>query len=141
MCSYCGCRTFTVVARLTEEHERIVNSVGDVCRHVQRGEDDAAAAEVAHLVALLDEHTRFEEHGLFAELRGDDVLEAHTDLLREEHHEIDRLAALLGDGDLGCATRLEHLLRRHIDREENGLFPAAAIALDGAAWDRADEAG
>jgi hemerythrin-like domain-containing protein len=27
-------------------------------------------------------------------------------------------------------------LRRHIDREENGLFPAAVIALDGAAWDR-----
>ena len=28
------------------------------------------------------------------------------------------------------------LLREHINKEENGLFPAAAIALDGDAWDR-----
>ena len=33
--------------------------------------------------------------------------------------------------------RFYDLLREHINKEENGLFPAAAIALDGAAWDRA----
>ena len=31
---------------------------------------------------------------------------------------------------------LEDILRRHIDKEENGLFPAAVIALDGPAWER-----
>lgn len=36
----------------------------------------------------------------------------------------------------GRAEALENLLRRHIDKEENGIFPAAAVALDGAAWDR-----
>ena len=27
-------------------------------------------------------------------------------------------------------------LRNHMDREDNGLFPAAAIALDGPDWER-----
>lgn len=29
-------------------------------------------------------------------------------------------------------------LRRHIDREEDGLFPAAAIRLDGPDWEEVD---
>jgi hemerythrin-like domain-containing protein len=40
------------------------------------------------------------------------------------------------DGDLAGVADFVVRLRRHIDREENGLFPAAVIALDGAAWDR-----
>ncbi len=31
------------------------------------------------------------------------------------------------------------LLDAHIAREENGVFPAAATALDGPAWDRVEE--
>ena len=45
----------------------------------------------------------------------------------------------MADGDLTRMVALETLLRRHIDKEENGLFPAAAIALDGPAWERVVE--
>ena len=30
-------------------------------------------------------------------------------------------------------------MRHHIDREENGIFPAAAIALGGETWDLIDD--
>jgi hypothetical protein len=30
------------------------------------------------------------------------------------------------------------LLAAHIDAEEHGLFPAAAVSLDADVWDRAD---
>jgi hemerythrin-like domain-containing protein len=43
------------------------------------------------------------------------------------------------DGDVETIGALDHPLRRHIDREDNGLFPAAATALDGAAWERVVE--
>lgn len=138
MCSYCGCRTFTVIARLTVEHEQIVNALGDLVRAADRGDTAATSAAVEELMSLLGPHTRFEEQGLFAELSDDDVLGPHVAQLCAEHVEIDALVARIGRGDLAAAPSLEQLLRRHIDREENGLFPAAAISLDGAAWDRAE---
>ena len=42
-------------------------------------------------------------------------------------------------GDLESVAALEHSLREHIDKEENGLFPAAVIALDGATLARLAE--
>lgn len=140
MCSYCGCRALPVVARLSDEHEQIVNALGVVVRAAARDDAAATGAAVRVLVVLLDPHTRFEERGLFVELREDDVLGPHVAELCAEHVEIDRLVARVAAGDSATAPVLERLLRRHIDREENGLFPAAAIALDGQAWERAETA-
>lgn len=137
MCSYCGCRAITVVRRLTEEHELIINILGDVLRNPGSRPAEGGRSSAQQLAELLAEHTRFEEQGLFAELEDDDVLGPHVARLHEEHAAIDALLARVRRGNSGAAGELEHLLRRHIDREENGLFPAAAIALDGEAWDRA----
>lgn len=36
----------------------------------------------------------------------------------------------------GCvANTVQNILGRHIDKEDNGLFPAAIIALDGDDWE------
>ena len=42
----------------------------------------------------------------------------------------------IGSGRTAAMEAFERALRCHIDREENGLFPAAAIAFSGPEWDR-----
>ena len=135
MCSYCGCRAITVIADLTRDHEAAVNVLGDVSRSAARGDASSARASAAALAALLERHTRDEELGLFVELRREPELAEHVDSLAAEHDAVDDLVERVAGGDLTAAAPLEALLRRHIDKEENGLFPAAVIALDGPRWD------
>ena len=136
MCSYCGCRAITMIGRLSTEHVAIINATGALRRVALDGDNAGAAIAVEELAALLDPHTRGEEQGLFAELRLDEDFADHVDALCAEHREIDARLARVADGDHAEVQELENLLRRHIDKEENGIFPAAAVALDGAAWDR-----
>lgn len=136
MCSYCGCRANTVIARYSAEHDEIVNAMGVLRRAASAGDRDAAGVAAGDLAGLLDPHTSSEERSLFAELRRDAEFTAHVDGLCAEHREIDAALARVIEGDLAAAGMLEDILRRHIDKEENGLFPAAVIALDGPAWER-----
>jgi hemerythrin-like domain-containing protein len=136
MCSYCGCRAITMIGRLSTEHVAIINATGALRRVALDGDSAGAAIAVEELAALLDPHTRGEEHGLFAELRLDEDFADHVEALCAEHREIDARLARVAEGDHAEVQELENLLRRHIDKEENGIFPAAAVALDGAAWDR-----
>ena len=139
MCSYCGCLAFASIAQLTAEHEQIITLMGDVRRAVAGAPATELDAAHSALGALLGCHTAGEERSLFAELRNDPEFADHVAALCAEHGELDtRLDQLLRD-DTDAAHELEDLLRRHIDKEENGLFPAAAISLDGAAWDRVDD--
>ncbi|MHB1165445.1 MAG: hemerythrin domain-containing protein [Candidatus Nanopelagicales bacterium] len=136
MCSYCGCRANTVIARYSAEHDDIVNAMGVLRRAASAGDPDGTRASARDLAGLLDPHTASEESSLFAELRLDEEFTEHVDALCAEHREIDDALALVADGDPTAVGTLEHILRRHIDKEENGLFPAAVIALDRAAWER-----
>ena len=136
MCSYCGCRANTVIARYSAEHDEIVNAMGILRRTASAGDRDGARVAVGDLAGLLEPHTSSEERSLFAELRRDAEFTAHVDGLCAEHREIDAILARVVEGDLAAAGMLEDILRRHIDKEENGLFPAAVIALDGPAWER-----
>lgn len=136
MCSYCGCRANTVIARYSAEHDDIVNAMGVLRRAASAGDPAGAGASARDLAGLLDPHTASEERSLFAELRLDAEFTEHVDGLCAEHREIDAALARVVDGDLAAVGTLEHILCRHIDKEENGLFPAAVIALDGAAWER-----
>jgi Hemerythrin HHE cation binding domain len=138
VCTYCGCRAISLIGRFSAEHEAIVNATGVLRRAAGTG--DTAAVQVAglELAGLLDPHTRVEERSLFAELRADPEFAEHVERLCEEHEEINRRLMHIIDGDLAGAVGLERLLRRHIDKEENGLFPAAAIALGGPAWERVE---
>ena len=137
MCSYCGCRANTVIARYSAEHDEIVNAMGVLRRAATSGDRDDARVAAGDLAGRLDPHTVSEERSLFAELRQDAEFTAHVDGLCAEHREIDGTLARVVDGDLAAVGMLEEVLRSHIDKEENGLFPAAIIALDGPAWERA----
>jgi hypothetical protein len=125
-----------VIGRYSAEHEEIINTTGDLRRAASRGDLEATRKAARTLAELLDPHTASEERALFAELRVDPEFTDHVDLLCGEHEEITARLASVAQGDLTGVASLETLLRHHIDKEENGLFPAAAIALDGPAWER-----
>ena len=138
MCSYCGCRSITVIGRLSEEHEHIVNHLGELRRACTTAEQGAVAQALDAFVAHLDPHTQSEERGLFHVLRRSPGFTDHVDMLHEEHVGIDALVAEVRAGDLAVIDELVDALYDHIDKEENGLFPAAAIELDGPGWDEVE---
>jgi hemerythrin-like domain-containing protein len=141
-------RANDVIRRFSEEHDTIVDALGDLCRAADRGDAATVRVLAGRLADLLEPHTAAEETGLFRELRAEDEFTEHLGSLTDDHVDLDRrLAAIAltsthrdghGHGSIDRAGVADFAarLRRHIDREENGLFPAAVIALDGAAWDR-----
>ena len=136
MCTHCGCEAISVIGQLTDEHVAIANAAGALRRAADREDLDAARARAAELASLLHPHTVGEERGLFAELRTDVEFADHIDALCAEHVVIDVELERVAAGDLSGVRALELLLNAHIAREENGVFPAAATALDGPGWER-----
>ncbi|MGH8828837.1 MAG: hemerythrin domain-containing protein [Jiangellaceae bacterium] len=136
MCSYCGCRSISVIAQFSAEHDDIVNATGALRRAADEGATALARQRVIDLFAILDPHTDAEERGLFHELRQDAEFTEYVDALCLEHHDLHARLRAIADGDFAAIGKFEHLIRHHIDREDNGLFPAAAVALDGPAWER-----
>ena len=51
-----------------------------------------------------------------------------------EHKTLDAHLLDIAPGDTAAMARFEDALREHIHKEDNGLFPAAAIALGGDDW-------
>lgn len=141
MCSYCGCRALTEIGALSEEHEQLVNALGDLRRLLSRGGTSPVARRtgVERLAALLLAHTAREEQGLFAELAGEEEFTAHRRDLLDDHDVVELCLGRLQAGDDTAIESLERELRRHIDREENGLFPAVAVSLDWDAWARIEQ--
>jgi hemerythrin-like domain-containing protein len=135
MCSYCGCRNIPVIATLNAEHDAIVNST--YALQVAFRDQDAESAKTAGkvLAELLHPHTRREQDGLFAEMRKDELFTEHIASLCAEHAELDAELELIATGDLTRITAMITLLNNHIDREENGLFPAALAYLNDDQWD------
>lgn len=141
MCSYCGCReSAAIIARYSTEHDEIVNALGDVRRTVAAMDLEGIAASAGALESLLDPHTASEERALFAELRKNAEFTEAIDGLCAEHTLIADWLTRVKAREAGAIETLEQILHRHIDKEENGIFPAAIMALDADAWDRANSA-
>jgi len=136
MCSYCGCESIDVVGRFVGEHVEIINAAGALRRACAAGDTPEVSRAVATLRGRLDPHTAAEEVGLFAVLAEDAEFTEHVRSLCREHGELDRLLTLMAAGSHDLIGVFERTLRLHIDREENGLFPAAAIAFAGPEWGR-----
>lgn len=140
MCEYCGCQQIDSIAELTREHDAIVVAAGEVCRQVEAGDLATAASTCRLIVALLRPHTFVEEDGLFPCLAKDFPDHVHT--LRAEHRQIEAVlaeSARAVPDDPTWPARLVaalHLLREHILKEQDGLFPAALVALDNDQWER-----
>ena len=140
MCEYCGCQSVTVIAELTAEHDRVVTMIGLARAAISRGDPDGAATTAREIAAVLEPHTYVEERGLFPALA--DAFPEHVAALLVEHRRIEAVLAEAGDttpGDPSWPARLVealHLLREHILKEQDGVFPAALIDLGPDDWDR-----
>ena len=124
-----------MIAQLNAEHDAIVNS--SYALEIAYRDQDVEAARMAckELGALLHPHTRREENGLFAEMKKDELFTEHVASLCAEHTELDIDLNAIETGDLASIPKMITLLNNHIDREENGLFPAALAFMDDTQWD------
>lgn len=120
------------------EHEDIVNLAGDLRRAAATGDAQAVSVALDGAVAHLQPHTGAEEKGLFTVLRRSPEFTDHIATLCDEHDRLDELAAQIRAGHLEQIDTFVHELREHINKEENGLFPAAAIEMTGDDWDEAE---
>ncbi|GAB3815144.1 hemerythrin domain-containing protein [Micromonospora zhanjiangensis] len=142
MCEYCGCQAVTAIAELTREHDRVVGMMADV-RAAHAARDFVRMAGLARRMAeILAPHTEVEEEGLFPLLA--DEFPAHVATLRDEHR---RVETVLGAAAAATPTdprwpdelvAVLDLLREHILKEQDGVFPAALTSLSGADWDAVD---
>lgn len=136
MCSYCGCQALTVIRLLSVQHEEIINKLGQVRRSSEIGAFQECKDQAGQLCSLLAAHNALEEDGLFQALVPDEEFNETLEKLRTEHAEIDVLVRSVIAGEISVIEQLETLLRNNISNEENGLFPASAVTLDGNVWDQ-----
>ena len=134
MCSYCGCDSIEVIGRFMAEHVEIINANGELRTAVHSGDAEALEAARSVVAGLLWPHTVAEEVGLFQVMARDEVYASHIASLCAEHESLAVHLAAITPGDRAAMTLFENELRDHIDKEDNGLFPAAAIALGGPEW-------
>lgn len=138
MCDYCGCREFPVIGALSAEHVEIAETAGLLRRAIAVGQDDEARRLLAELTGLLAPHVAREERGLFAELAAEGSMADTVEALCAEHTHLEAALRVPGDGAPDWSPVLSALdrLHEHIEKEENGLFPAAVILLSMSAWER-----
>lgn len=134
MCSYCGCDAIEVIGRFMAEHVEIINATGKLRSAVHSGDADSLEIARSAVAGLLWPHTVAEEKGLFRVMARDETYASHIEALCEEHEMLEELLDQLAPGDRAAMSRFERALRDHIDKEDNSIFPAAAVGLDGADW-------
>ena len=139
MCTYCGCESIEVIGRFMAEHTDIVNAAGVLRRACEGGDPAQVVAAAEKVEGLLHPHTQAEEVGLFTVMRRQEEFTDHIDSLCAEHTTLDEQLEAIKAGDHQLVDTFLHDLRHHIEREDNGLFPASAIALDSPDWGEVDE--
>ena len=140
MCEYCGCQDLVTIADLTAEHDVLVNLSGQACRALVAGDLDVAADLTRAMAAVLAPHTSVEEEALFPAMAAE--FGDHVHGLLSEHRLIEDVLKESADvtpDDPTWPERLEQalsVLREHIIKEQDGLFPAALATLDATEWDQ-----
>jgi hemerythrin-like domain-containing protein len=95
------------------------------------------------MLAVLAPHTEVEEQGLFPAMAAE--FPDHVQQLRSEHEHIHTVLTEASEAihtDPTLPDRLVEmmfLLREHILKEQDGVFPAALMSLSPEQWDDLDE--
>ncbi|MER5434116.1 hemerythrin domain-containing protein [Streptomyces sp. NPDC002588] len=139
MCEYCGCQSVATIDELTREHDEVVDLIGRV-RDARRDGDVAGMAALAcRITAVLVPHTRVEEDGLFPAMAME--FPDHIAALEAEHRRVEAVLTEAADGvpaDPAWPGRLLEvlaLLRDHILKEQDGVFPASLATLSTEQWE------
>ncbi|MFF6996322.1 hemerythrin domain-containing protein [Streptomyces sp. NPDC008313] len=139
MCEYCGCQSLATIDELTREHDAVVDLIAGV-ESAYAAQDVVRMAQTAReIAAVLAPHTEVEEHGLFPVMA--EEFPDHIAALEEEHR---RIESVLGEAagrtpaDPAWPGRLMTvlaMLRDHILKEQDGVFPAALASLSTEEWE------
>jgi hemerythrin-like domain-containing protein len=140
MCEYCGCQQIAVIGELTREHDAVVALISQIKSSIAGQHLEDVVASSREISSILAPHTVVEEQGLFPEMRDD--FPDHIEVLRSEHRKIEQALGEVCDGVPDDPTWPDRLLgalamlREHILKEQDGVFPAALAALDPDQWER-----
>ena len=136
MCEHCGCQALQTVQELTREHEVVLGHLRELSLALTAGDDVRPLC--LELLRVLAPHTAGEEEALLPAMAAEHP--EHVAVLRAEHDLVHR--ALQEAAVAGPVPRLAHalqVLREHIAKEQDGLFPAALISLSAEQWERAEQ--
>ncbi|KUL34390.1 hemerythrin HHE cation-binding protein [Streptomyces sp. NRRL F-4489] len=139
MCEYCGCQSLTAIDELTREHDEVVRLIGHLRSARQEGVTPRMAEVAREIARVLGPHTEVEEQGLFPALAGD--FPEQIAALADEHRRIEAVLAEAAEGtptDPAWPDRLlaaMAVLRDHILKEQDGVFPAALAHLGTEEWE------
>ncbi|MHA6781960.1 hemerythrin domain-containing protein [Pseudonocardia saturnea] len=142
MCEYCGCQDIPAIAQLTAEHNRALDHVRDTEFAARALDEDAARLAAGALARLLVPHTAVEERALFPALAAE--FPEQIRILAGEHTVIEGVLGEVSSGHTllaGWDRRLlttMGLLRDHILKEQDGVFPAALANLSPDDWETID---
>jgi len=140
MCEYCGCQQIAVIGELTREHDAVVAIIGQVRVALAGGELARAARHCQEIAAILAPHTTVEELGLLPAMAAE--FPDHVESLMTDHRQIEDVLAEAATGppaDPAWPDRLLgvlFLLREHILKEQDGVFPASVTVLETEQWER-----
>ena len=140
MCEYCGCQQIAAIAELYREHDGVVGIISLIPSALAAQRLEEVAESCRQILAILAPHTVVEEEGLFPEMAAE--FPDHIEALRSEHREIEKVLGEAADAvpeDPTWPDRLVEvifLLREHILKEQDGVFPASLVSLDADQWER-----
>ncbi|MCK9874270.1 hemerythrin domain-containing protein [Frankia sp. AgPm24] len=140
MSDYCWCLATPAIDDLIREHDELVE-LSALARAAYRcGDIEALVESCTAITSVLGPHTEVEERGLFPPMAVE--FPEKIAILCGEHRRIEAVLAGATDGTAGTdpawpARVIETLtlLRRHIVKEQEGLFPAALSVLSSDDWE------
>ena len=136
MCSYCGCRNIPMIAKLNAEHDAIVNST--YALQIAFRDQDVDSSHNRRQESSANCCTRTPTASRSAsspKWRRTNCSPSTSPHCAPNTTELDADLAAIDAGDLTRIPTMITLLNNHIDREENGLFPAALAYLDDDQWE------
>ncbi|WP_416985444.1 hemerythrin domain-containing protein [Streptomyces sp. T028] len=144
MCEYCGCQSLASIDELTREHDEVVRLISHLRPAHQDGDVARMARTARQIATVLGPHTQVEEHGLFPAMA--EEFPEQIAALEAEHRRIEAVLAEAADGvtpsDPTWPDRLTSamaLLRDHILKEQDGVFPAALAVLGTEEWEAVEK--
>lgn len=145
MCQYCGCQALRCIEELTREHDAVLDLVRTATAAAGASDAPSAGATCTALSRLLRPHTAVDEQALFPPMAREHP--AHVGTLLAEHAEAEAMfnemtaattPARGWEDRLLRLLRTLEMLRNHVLKEQDGLFPAALSILTSAEWDDVD---
>ncbi|KJE19755.1 hypothetical protein FF36_05954 [Frankia torreyi] len=140
MSEYCWCTATPAIEDLIREHDELVELSAEAREAYRRGDLESLIDCCARISTVLGPHTVVEERGLFPPMAAE--FPEKIAILRGEHRRIEAVLAGAADGTArtdptwaALAVEMLTLLRRHIVKEQEGLFPAALAVLSNEQWD------